>query len=338
MTIVLLCVIWKTLTLLVYGDSIVVAPSQTLSNDDYYRLRQASLRIIRHLGVVGECNVQYALDPHSDRYCVIEVNARLSRSSAQLKGYRLPLAYVAAKLSREDLAALKNRVTTTTTACYEPSLDAMLLVKIPRWDLSKFPSVDRSIGSAMKSVGEVMAIGRTFPETIQKAARMVTEDPKGLFRDAWKVSETENTDPSESRLLSIIRWLYQGSKTGEECIEETRIDRWFISSLVEIVEHYRMLEEEKTFGSVRAGGRWDASWMLRSKQLGFSDWMIARACGLGELEVRKLRIDNGIIPKVKQIDTTGGEFPKQNKLSVSKLFGIRGGYGGGDGGGDGYGV
>lgn len=311
------------------GDSIVVAPSQTLSNDDYYRLRQASLRIIRHLGVVGECNVQYALDPHSDRYCVIEVNARLSRSSAlasKATGY--PLAYVAAKLSLgEDLAALKNRVTTTTTACYEPSLD-YVVVKIPRWDLSKFPSVDRSIGSAMKSVGEVMAIGRTFPETIQKAARMVTEDPKGLFRDAWKMSETENADPSESRLLSIIRWLYQGSKTGEECIAETRIDRWFISSLVEIVEHYRMLEREgKDFREcIRTGGRWDKSWMLRSKQLGFSDCMIARACGLGELEVRKLRIDNGIIPKVKQIDTTGGEFPaKTNYLYLSYQ-----GYGGDD--------
>ena len=296
------------------GDSIVVAPSQTLSNDDYYRLRQASIRIIRHLGVVGECNVQYAVDPHSDRYCVIEVNARLSRSSAlasKATGY--PLAYVAAKLALgEDLSALKNKVTETTTACYEPSLD-YIVVKIPRWDLAKFPEVDRSIGSAMKSVGEVMAIGRTFTETIQKAARMVTENEWGLFRDVWKKDNTDPS-PSESRLWSLVRWLYQRQKTPEECHRETRIDRWFISGLHDIVEHYRTLQQQGQLVDdynlvANKNQRLFGELLYHSKKLGFNDWMIGRGLGMSENHVRQYRQKLGVTPRVHKIDTTGGEFP-----------------------------
>ena len=221
------------------GDSIVVAPSQTLSDEDYMMLRRTAVNVIRHLGVIGECNIQYALNPHSQEYCIIEVNARLSRSSAlasKATGY--PLAFVAAKLGLGiPLTEVKNSVTRKTIACFEPSLD-YCIVKIPRWDLKKFTRVSTKISSSMKSVGEVMAIGRNFEETIQKAIRAVEYNFVGFsendYVDSSKIDE-ELTHPSDQRLFAIANALHSGYSV-EKVHELTKIDRWFLNKLKNIVD------------------------------------------------------------------------------------------------------
>merc|ERR1719160_1514742 len=225
------------------GDSIVIAPSQTLTNSEYYQLRECALKVVRHLGVVGECNIQYAVDPHSHRYRIIEVNARLSRSSAlasKATGY--PLAYVAAKLALgSDLVTLRNSVTKCTTACFEPSLD-YVVAKVPRWDLRKFSTVDPAVGSCMKSVGEVMSIGRTFEETMQKALRMVDESCSGFDSNRFDLElshhgisgeehvnavKAELQTPSPTRMWAIAK-AYELGITMEEIHRLTNIDRWFL--------------------------------------------------------------------------------------------------------------
>lgn len=282
------------------GESIVVAPSQTLTNQEYHMLRQVALKTINHLGIIGECNIQYALDPATSDYRVIEVNARLSRSSAlasKATGY--PLAFIAAKLMLgKRLYELKNVVTGKTSAFYEPALD-YIAVKMPRWDLTKLKSSDRTIGSEMKSVGEVMALGRSFPEALQKAIRMLNIGAQGL-----SAHPHEFLDPMEEiRHVSYRRIfaIYEALKTGisvETIHEVSRIDRWFLSHIARIYETEMHLKElpltKQLFHAV--------------KQLGFADAVIARSKGMSEHEVRKLRIRRGVIPVIKQIDTLAGEF------------------------------
>lgn len=286
------------------GDSIVVAPSQTLSDEEYHMLRSAAIKIIRHLGVVGECNVQYALQPDGLDYRVIEVNARLSRSSAlasKATGY--PLAYTAAKIALGfTLPELPNPVTKTTSANFEPSLDYMV-TKIPRWDLAKFQHVKRDIGSSMKSVGEVMAIGRNFEESFQKAIRQV--DPSFI---GFQGGEFENLDqalaePSDRRWLAVGQALLHENYTVDRVHELTKIDRWFLYKLENLVE---MQKELEAIGSLFGLNRDNLS---RAKKLGFSDKQIGLAVGAGELEVRARRKNFGIIPFVKKIDTLAAEFP-----------------------------
>lgn len=283
------------------GESIVIAPSQTLDDHDYNMLRNTALKVVRHIGVVGECNIQYALDPNSDAYYIIEVNARLSRSSAlasKATGY--PLAYVAAKLGLgKSLPELRNSVTKATTACFEPSLD-YCVVKIPRWDLKKFPKVSNRIGSAMKSVGEVMAIGRRFEEAIQKALRMV-DSHDGFVAGVQPSSESEIRDATDSRIMSIASAMYEGWSV-EKIHELSCIDNWFLSRLKEIVDHGNKLS---TFNA----GTLSQADLLRAKQLGFSDRVIAKHTHSSELIVRQTRISVGITPMVKQIDTVAAEYP-----------------------------
>jgi len=283
------------------GESIVVAPSQTLDNADYNMLRNTAVKVVRHLGVVGECNIQYALDPFSENYFIIEVNARLSRSSAlasKATGY--PLAYVAAKLALDySLPALRNSVTGKTTACFEPSLD-YLAVKIPRWDLKKFPKVSNKIGSAMKSVGEVMAIGRRFEEAIQKGLRMV-DSHEGFVPGIHPASEDEIRDATDQRILSIAT-AFDEAWGLEKIRALSNIDPWFLSRLQEIND----------FNSVLAGFKERQvpyEEMLHAKSLGFSDKVIARLSQSSELAVRTHRKSMGIIPVVKQIDTVSAEYP-----------------------------
>ncbi|KAI0002176.1 carbamoyl-phosphate synthase [Russula compacta] len=291
------------------GDSIVVAPSQTLTDDEYHMLRSAALKVIRHLGVVGECNIQYALNPNSREYCVIEVNARLSRSSAlasKATGY--PLAYTAAKLALGyTLPELPNAVTKTTTACFEPSLD-YIVTKIPKWDLAKFSSqVNREVGSSMKSVGEVMAIGRTFEESLMKAVRMV--DPRWVgFEVLGKRMEKEKLDsalqkPTDMRLFAIAQAMYLEGYTVDRIHDLTKIDKWFLYKLENIVETHRALTAA---GSVQAI---DVQLMTRAKQMGFADVHIASLVNSNEAAVRSHRKSLGIIPFVKRIDTLAAEFP-----------------------------
>ncbi|KAJ3154205.1 hypothetical protein HDU86_004749 [Geranomyces michiganensis] len=287
------------------GDSIVVAPSQTLSDEDYMMLRRTAVNVIRHLGVIGECNIQYALNPRSKEYCIIEVNARLSRSSAlasKATGY--PLAFVAAKLGLGiPLTEVKNNVTKKTIACFEPSLD-YVVVKIPRWDLKKFNRVSTKVGSAMKSVGEVMAIGRNFEETIQKALRAVDYSFSGFAEneiiDAADIDE-ELSHPSDERMFAIANAFHSGY-TVDRVWELTQIDKWFLNKLQNIV----MLDKHlKTHSAQTVTER-----LIRSaKQLGFSDRQIAAAIGTTELGARKIRTDFGVTPFVKQIDTVAAEFP-----------------------------
>lgn len=286
------------------GDSIVVAPSQTLSDEEYHMLRSAAIKIIRHLGVVGECNVQYALQPDGLDYRVIEVNARLSRSSAlasKATGY--PLAYTAAKIALgHTLPELPNAVTKTTSANFEPSLDYMV-TKIPRWDLAKFQHVKRDIGSAMKSVGEVMAIGRTFEESFQKAIRQV--DPSFI---GFQGGEFENLDevlanPTDRRWLAVGQALLHENYTVDRVHELSKIDKWFLHKLMNIVAQQKQLEE---IGSLFALTR---DIVLASKKLGFSDKQIALAVGCTENEVRARRLSFNIRPFVKKIDTLAAEFP-----------------------------
>jgi carbamoyl-phosphate synthase large subunit len=296
------------------GESIVVAPSQTLTNTEYHKLRELAIKIIRHIGVVGECNVQYALDPYSEDYRVIEVNARLSRSSAlasKATGY--PLAFVAAKLGLGfGLFELKNSITKTTPAFFEPALD-YIVCKIPRWDLNKFAGVSKQIGSSMKSVGEIMAIGRNFEEAIQKGLRMVGQGMHGFvgnrpLKDI--VLETELAEPTDQRIFAISESLQNGS-TVEDIHNLTKIDKWFLEKLKNITDLQQQLTKYKSLESLPDD-------VLRAaKQMGYSDFQIAREVLIPEdlnmeealLKVRAHRKKQGILPVVKQIDTMAGEFP-----------------------------
>ncbi|MBQ9417168.1 MAG: carbamoyl-phosphate synthase (glutamine-hydrolyzing) large subunit [Bacteroidales bacterium] len=298
------------------GESIVVAPSQTLTNSEYHKLRQLSIAIVRHLGIVGECNVQYALDPQSEDYRVIEVNARLSRSSAlasKATGY--PLASVAAKLGLGyGLFELKNSVTATTSAFFEPALD-YIVCKMPRWDLAKFHGVDRMLGSSMKSVGEVMAIGRTFEEVIQKAMRMIGQGIHGFEENkAITVDDIDKAlaEPTDKRLLIIAKAFSEGYSI-DRIHELTRIDRWFLQRLYNIVETDLQLQTYHSISSL------ERDLLYKAKQQGFSDFQVARALhmeqkmGIEEaiLIVRNYRKRLGILPVVKQIDTLAAEYPAQ---------------------------
>uniref|UniRef100_A0A8C4S7Z4 Multifunctional protein CAD n=1 Tax=Erpetoichthys calabaricus TaxID=27687 RepID=A0A8C4S7Z4_ERPCA len=288
------------------GESVVVAPSQTLNDYEYNMLRNTALKVIRHLGIVGECNIQYALNPESEQYYIIEVNARLSRSSAlasKATGY--PLAYVAAKLALGiPLPVLKNSVTNSTTANFEPSLD-YCVVKVPRWDLSKFLRVSTKIGSSMKSVGEVMAIGRNFEEAFQKALRMVDENCVGFDHTIKSSSDEELETPTDKRIFVLAAALRAGYSV-DRLYELTKIDRWFLNKMKNITDHTAVLEtyrqdETDILPEV----------LLKAKQLGFSDKQIALAVQSTELAVRKLRQDWKILPIVKQIDTVAAEWPAQ---------------------------
>ncbi len=298
------------------GESIVVAPSQTLTNSEYHKLRELSLKIIRHIGVVGECNVQYALDPDSEDYRVIEVNARLSRSSAlasKATGY--PLAFVAAKLALGyGLHQLKNSVTQTTTACFEPSLD-YIVCKIPRWDLNKFQGVSHLIGSSMKSVGEVMAIGRTFEEAIQKGLRMIGQGMHGFIgnRDlSFENLDKELAEPTDMRIFVIAAAMEEGYSV-EKLHDLTKIDKWFLYKLENIV---KLRNELVVFNDIELVPK---DKLLKSKVFGFSDFQLARyilksdveSIEAGLMMVRNFRKKAGIIPRVKQIDTLAAEYPAQ---------------------------
>jgi carbamoyl-phosphate synthase/aspartate carbamoyltransferase len=285
------------------GDSIVVAPSQTLSDEDYNMLRTTAVNVIRHLGVVGECNIQYALNPFSQEYCIIEVNARLSRSSAlasKATGY--PLAFIAAKLGLGiPLNEIKNSVTKETSACFEPSLD-YVVVKMPRWDLKKFTRVSTQLGSSMKSVGEVMSIGRTFEEAIQKAIRSIDFHNLG-FNDtpALMSIDDELQTPSDQRLFAIANAMHSGYSV-EKIYNMTKIDRWFLGKLKGLSDFAK--DMTKFDASTISVGL-----LRQAKQLGFCDRQLAKFWSSTELAVRRLRVEAGITPFVKQIDTVAAEFP-----------------------------
>ncbi|VFB14915.1 carbamoyl-phosphate synthase large subunit [Bacteroides heparinolyticus] len=314
------------------GESIVIAPSQTLSNTDYHKLRELAIRIIRHIGIVGECNVQYAYDPNSEDYRVIEVNARLSRSSAlasKATGY--PLAFVAAKLGLGyGLFDLKNSVTKTTSAFFEPALD-YVVCKIPRWDLGKFHGVDKELGSSMKSVGEVMAIGRTFEEAIQKGLRMIGQGMHGFVENKELVIpdiDKALREPTDKRIF-VISKAFRAGYTVDQVHELTKIDKWFLEKLMNIMntskelqqlgnKHAQAFSSDKSLRSVEsdASGR---ELLRKAKIQGFSDFQISRALGLeqymesekGSLAVRAFRKNTGLLPVVKQIDTLAAEYPAQ---------------------------
>ncbi|KAK0187138.1 hypothetical protein F5146DRAFT_765194 [Armillaria mellea] len=285
------------------GDSIVVAPSQTLSDADYNMLRTTAINVIRHLGVVGECNIQYALNPSSREYCIIEVNARLSRSSAlasKATGY--PLAFIAAKLGLGiPLNEIKNSVTKVTSACFEPSLD-YVVVKIPRWDLKKFNRVSRLLSSSMKSVGEVMSIGRTFEETIQKAIRAIDDQFSGFAKnDFVEDIDEELVNPTDKRIFAISTAFHRGYSI-DKIWQMTNIDKWFLAKLKYIYEMEVLLG---WYGVATL----TPDILRQAKQLGFSDRQLATCVGSTELAVRTLRKEQGIAPFVKQIDTVAAEFP-----------------------------
>ncbi|KAI0085254.1 carbamoyl-phosphate synthase [Irpex rosettiformis] len=285
------------------GDSIVVAPSQTLSDADYNMLRTTAINVIRHLGVVGECNIQYALNPTSKEYCIIEVNARLSRSSAlasKATGY--PLAFIAAKLGLGiPLNEIKNSVTKVTSACFEPSLD-YVVVKIPRWDLKKFNRVSRLLSSSMKSVGEVMSIGRTFEETIQKAIRAIDDQFAGFAKnDFVEDIDEELENPTDKRIFAISTAFHRGYSV-EKIWQMTNIDRWFLTKL-ETIFKTEVLLSGSNVSTITA------QTLRQAKQLGFSDRQLAVCMGSTELAVRRLRQEHSIAPFVKQIDTVAAEFP-----------------------------
>ena len=297
------------------GESIVVAPSQTLTNSEYHKLREIAIRIVRHIGIVGECNVQYAFDPDSEDYRVIEVNARLSRSSAlasKATGY--PLAFVAAKLALGyGLFELKNSVTKTTTAFFEPALD-YVVCKIPRWDLAKFHGVSREIGSSMKSVGEVMAIGRTFEEALQKGLRMIQQGMHGFVANKTLAISNMNkvlSEPTDRRIFYLSQALQSGY-TIEQIHNLTKIDNWYLQKLQNIVDVAKELKAADSFNDL------SDELLLRAKQMGFSDFQIARLMfdihenksHIGD-EVRAERKRRGIVPVVKQIDTLAAEYPAQ---------------------------
>ena len=311
------------------GESIVVAPSQTLSNSEYHKLRALSIKIIRHIGIVGECNVQYAFDPNSEDYRVIEVNARLSRSSAlasKATGY--PLAFVAAKLAMGyGLFELKNSVTKTTSAFFEPALD-YVVCKIPRWDLSKFHGVDKELGSSMKSVGEVMAIGRTFEEAIQKGMRMIGQGMHGFVEN--KELEIPDIDaalrePTDKRVFVISKAMHRGY-TIDQIHELTKIDKWFLYKLKHIIDIDEALKKCTSINVL------DKELLRTAKIYGFTDFQIARAVGLenelhnmhkAQLVVRNLRKSMGILPVVKQIDTLAAEYPAQTNYLYVTYSGVK---------------
>ena len=309
------------------GESIVIAPSQTLTNSEYHKLRALAIKIIRHIGIVGECNVQYAFDPQSEDYRVIEVNARLSRSSAlasKATGY--PLAFVAAKLGMGyGLFELKNSVTKTTSAFFEPALD-YVVCKIPRWDLSKFRGVDKELGSSMKSVGEVMAIGRNFEESIQKGLRMIGQGMHGFVEN--KELEIEDIDaalrePTDKRVFVISKAMHKGY-TVDQIHELTKIDKWFLEKLQHIID----IDEEMKKCNINT---LDKDLLLTAKVYGFTDFQIARAVGLEDelksmrkasLVVRSRRKNYGILPVVKQIDTLAAEYPAQTNYLYVTYAGV----------------
>jgi carbamoyl-phosphate synthase, large subunit len=299
------------------GESIVVAPSQTLSNSEYHKLRALAIKIIRHIGIVGECNVQYALDPYSEDYRVIEVNARLSRSSAlasKATGY--PLAFVAAKLGLGyGLHQLKNQVTKVTTAAFEPALD-YIVCKIPRWDLNKFSGVSKNLGSSMKSVGEIMSIGRSFEEAIQKGIRMVGIGMHGFVANKEEITieqiDEELIHPTDRRIFAIAEAFNKGYSI-DQIYEKTKIDCWFLQKLQNIHKTKIQLEKSSSLESL------DTELLLQAKKEGFSDFQVARlvlkssnkAINEDLLKVRELRKSKNIVPFVKQIDTLAGEYPAQ---------------------------
>ena len=310
------------------GESIVIAPSQTLSNSEYHKLRALAIKIIRHIGIVGECNVQYAFDPKSEDYRVIEVNARLSRSSAlasKATGY--PLAFVAAKLGiGYGLFELKNSVTKTTSAFFEPALD-YVVCKIPRWDLSKFRGVDKELGSSMKSVGEVMAIGRNFEEAIQKGLRMIGQGMHGFVEN--KELEIDDIDaalkePTDKRVFVISKAMHKGY-TVDQIHELTKIDKWFLEKLKHIID----IDEAMKKCNINT---LDKELLRTAKVYGFTDFQIARAVGLEQelgnmakagLTVRSLRKNYGILPVVKQIDTLAAEYPAQTNYLYVTYAGVK---------------
>lgn len=309
------------------GESIVIAPSQTLTNSEYHKLRALAIKIIRHIGIVGECNVQYAFDPKSEDYRVIEVNARLSRSSAlasKATGY--PLAFVAAKLGMGyGLFELKNSVTKTTSAFFEPALD-YVVCKIPRWDLSKFRGVDKELGSSMKSVGEVMAIGRNFEEAIQKGLRMIGQGMHGYVEN--KELEIPDIDealmePTDKRVFVISKAMHKGY-TIDQIHDLTKIDKWFLEKLKHIID----IDEELKKCNINTLGK---DLLREAKVYGFSDFQVARAVGLEDelhnmhkamLVVRNLRKSQGILPVVKQIDTLAAEYPSQTNYLYVTYSGV----------------
>jgi carbamoyl-phosphate synthase large subunit len=307
------------------GESIVIAPSQTLTNSEYHKLRALSIRIIRHIGIIGECNVQYAFDPKSEDYRVIEVNARLSRSSAlasKATGY--PLAFVAAKLGLGyGLFELKNSVTKTTSAFFEPALD-YVVCKIPRWDLGKFHGVDRELGSSMKSVGEVMAIGRTFEEAIQKGIRMIGQGMHGFTENKEiKIEDIDKSlhEPTDKRLF-VISEAFQHGYTIDQIHDLTKIDKWFLQKLMNIINISKELEKSCCLDTV------SPSLLRKAKVYGFSDFQIARAIFNDDdidnevLKVRDWRKTLGIVPVVKQIDTLAAEYPAQTNYLYLTYSGV----------------
>ena len=287
------------------GESIVVAPSQTLSDKEYNCLRRVAFKVIRRLGIIGECNIQYALDPESSKYYIIEVNPRLSRSSAlasKATGY--PLAYIAAKLSLGySLLEIKNSIT-RLTACYEPSLD-YCVVKVPRWDLRKFPMVDDKLGSSMKSVGEVMSISRSFEEAFQKALRMANENILGFYGTDknWKSTEDELRNPNNNRINSIANSFYSGQYGVDEMYDLTRIDKWYLKKMWKIIEMQKNLE------SMNGNDVIAKELLHRAKRIGFSDYQISKMIKKTEIFVRDLREEYNIKPVVKQLDTVAAEYP-----------------------------
>ncbi len=311
------------------GESIVIAPSQTLSNRDYHKLRELAIRIIRHIGIVGECNVQYAYDPESEDYRVIEVNARLSRSSAlasKATGY--PLAFVAAKLGLGyGLFDLKNSVTKTTSAFFEPALD-YVVCKIPRWDLGKFHGVDKELGSSMKSVGEVMAIGRTFEEALQKGLRMIGQGMHGFVENKELVIadiDKALREPTDKRIF-VISKAFRAGYTVDQVHELTKIDKWFLEKLMNIMHTSKELEQwSKNHKHI---AELPIELLQKAKRQGFSDFQIARAIGFeGDMEdgillVRNYRKSVGILPVVKQIDTLAAEYPAQTNYLYLTYSGI----------------
>ena len=316
------------------GESIVVAPSQTLTNSEYHKLRALAIKIIRHIGIVGECNVQYAFDPQSEDYRVIEVNARLSRSSAlasKATGY--PLAFVAAKLGMGyGLFELNNSVTKTTSAFFEPALD-YVVCKIPRWDLSKFRGVDKELGSSMKSVGEVMAIGRTFEEAIQKGLRMIGQGMHGFVENKeLKIEDVDAAlrEPTDKRIFVISKAMHLPQYDIDRIHELTRIDKWFLYKLKHIIDIDEALKGQKTNDAISVE-KLDAALLHEAKVYGFTDFQIARAIGLEEtmnnmheavLAVRKIRKSMGIVPVVKQIDTLAAEYPAQTNYLYVTYSGV----------------
>ena len=310
------------------GESIVIAPSQTLTNSEYHKLRALAIKIIRHIGIVGECNVQYAFDPQSEDYRVIEVNARLSRSSAlasKATGY--PLAFVAAKLGMGyGLFELKNSVTKTTSAFFEPALD-YVVCKIPRWDLSKFHGVDKELGSSMKSVGEVMAIGRNFEEAIQKGLRMIGQGMHGYVENKeLKITDIDAAlrEPTDKRIFVISKAMHDPQYDIDRIHELTKIDKWFLQKLKHIIDIDEQLKKQNI-------NTLDKELLRQAKVYGFTDFQIARALGLeGEsrnmhealLLVRNRRKQFGILPVVKQIDTLAAEYPAQTNYLYVTYSGV----------------